>query len=85
VRLRVRARDVALAVGEPGRLSIRNRLAAIVMEIGGGDGQAVDVRLDVGGDTLMARVTRAAVADLGLAPGSAVTALIKATAFDSAD
>ena len=30
VRLRIRARDVAIAVGEPGRLSIRNRLAATV-------------------------------------------------------
>src|SRR5688572_10882795 len=30
VRLRIRARDVAIAVGEPGRLSIRNRLASTV-------------------------------------------------------
>ena len=33
VRLRVRARDVALAVGEPGQLSIRNRLDGTVAEI----------------------------------------------------
>ena len=33
VRLRVRARDVALAVGEPGLISIRNRLPATVAEI----------------------------------------------------
>ena len=31
VRLRIRARDVAIAVGEPGRISIRNRLAATVV------------------------------------------------------
>jgi molybdate transport system ATP-binding protein len=85
VRLRVRARDVALAVGEPGRLSIRNRLAATVAEIGAPDGQAVDVRLEVAGDTLVARVTRGAVAALDLKVGAPVTALVKATAFDTAD
>jgi molybdate transport system ATP-binding protein len=85
VRLRIRARDVALAVGEPGRLSIRNRLAGTVAEIGAGQGSALDIRLDVGGEALVARVTQGAVAALGLAVGTPVTALIKATAFDTAD
>jgi len=85
VRLRVRARDVALAVGEPGNISIRNRLAATVTEIGKAQGPAVDVRLAVGGDVLVARVTNGAVAALGLAVGTPVIALIKATAFDAAD
>ena len=30
IRVRVRGRDVSIAVGEPGNLSIRNRLAATV-------------------------------------------------------
>jgi len=84
-RLRVRARDVALAVGEPGNLSIRNRLAATVAEIAPGEGDAVEVRLDVGGDPLIARITRRAAKALGLTVGQPVVALIKSTAFDSLD
>jgi len=84
-RLRVRARDVALAVGEPGHLSIRNRLRATVMEIADIAGEGVIVRLDAGGETLVARVSRDAVDDLDLRPGQAVVALIKATATDRMD
>jgi molybdate transport system ATP-binding protein len=82
VRLRVRARDVALAVGEPGLLSIRNRMAATVTEIAAPDGHGVDVKLDVGGEALVARITRSAVVALGLEVGRPVVALIKSTAFD---
>ena len=85
VRVRVRARDVALAVGEIGNLSIRNRLTASVAEIGALDDAIVEVRLDVAGDPLIARVTRDAIAALDLAPGSKVTALIKSTAIDNRD
>lgn len=84
-RIRVRARDVALAVGEPGNLSIRNRLNATVLEIAEADGQAVDVRLEAGGETLIARVTREAVDALDLKVGQPVVALIKSTAFDRLD
>jgi len=82
VRIRIRARDVALAVGEPGRLSIRNRLAATVREISEGSGPVVEIHLDIAGDPLVASITRDSVRDLGLAPGSAVTALIKSASFD---
>jgi molybdate transport system ATP-binding protein len=84
-RLRVRARDVALAVGEPGQISIRNRLAGIVREILPTDGANVEVRIDAGGEPLIARVTKAAVAALDLKEGRPVVALIKATAFDRPD
>jgi len=80
-RIRVHARDVAIAVGEPGRISIRNRLPAKIAAIcpqGGG----VDVRLNCGGEALLARLTADAVEDLGLAEGSEVTALIKAVAVE---
>jgi molybdate transport system ATP-binding protein len=82
VRLRVQARDVALGIDISGRLSIRNRLAATVTAIADRNGQSVDVRLDVGGEALVARITAAAVADLKLEVGRPVVALIKATAFD---
>jgi molybdate transport system ATP-binding protein len=84
-RLRVRARDVAIAVGDPGNISIRNRLAATITEISTGDGEAVDVRLDAAGDVLVARITPEALQALGLAAGQSVVALIKATAMDRPD
>jgi len=82
VRLRVRARDVTLAVGEPGRLSVRNRLAATITGITELAPPDVAVRLNVGGEPLVARITREAALELGLAPGQAVTALVKAVALD---
>ena len=82
VRLRVRARDVAIAVGDPGRLSIRNRLDATVAEIVDGPPPIVEIRLDISGDPLVANITRDAARSLGLAVGQKVTALIKAVAFD---
>jgi molybdate transport system ATP-binding protein len=82
VRLRVRARDVAIAVGEPGNLSIRNRLAATVVSLAVSDAAMVEVRLDVGGEALLASVTGEAAAALGLRPGLPVVALVKAAAFD---
>lgn len=82
VRLRVRARDVALAVGEPGLLSIRNRLSATVAEIADGIPPIVEVRLDIAGEPLIAAITRDAAVALDLEVGKPVTALIKVAAFD---
>ena len=85
VRLRVRAREVALAVGTPGLLSIRNRLEATVTDIAIGPGAAVEVQLDVGGQALVARITRDAARALDIAVGQPVVALIKSAAFDRLD
>jgi molybdate transport system ATP-binding protein len=82
LRIRIRARDVAIAVGDPGRISIRNRLAARVVEIASAAPPIVDVKLAVGEDHIIARVTSDAVASLGLARGMDVTALVKAASFD---
>ena len=83
VRLRVRARDVSLARGRPEGLSIRNRLAATVLAITEERaGAFAEVLLDVAGQHLRARVTRAAIRELGLAAGAPVTALVKSVAFD---
>jgi molybdate transport system ATP-binding protein len=82
VRLRIRARDVAIAVGEPGRLSIRNRLAATVTTITPDQSPMVEVRLDAGGDTVIASITHEAALALGLRQGMPVVALIKSAAFD---
>ena len=83
VRLRVRARDVALATVRPVGISIRNILEGVVVEIRPEAETAfAETLVDVGGTRLRARLTRAAVADLELAPGKAVFALIKSIAFD---
>lgn len=82
VRLRVRARDVALATGDLGRLSIRNRLKARVRSFNDTPGAAVDVVLVAGDQTLFARVTRDAISELALTPGSEVTALIKTSVVE---
>jgi molybdate transport system ATP-binding protein len=82
VRLRIRARDVSLALERPGGLSIRNVFPATVRGVGGEFGAIADVTLDVGGTSLVARVTRQAIDDLGIAPGLALHALVKAVSID---
>ncbi|WP_460109813.1 TOBE domain-containing protein [Streptomyces sp. YKOK-J1] len=60
-------------------LSIRNQLPGSVTEIHHGEVMAiVKVRLD-GGQELTAAITREAAEQLGLAPGTAVRALVKST------
>ena len=85
VRLRVRARDVALGVGELGLLSIRNRLDATVRDIAEGPASSVEVLLDAGGEPLIARITRDAARALEIGVGQPVVALIKSTALDRLD
>ena len=82
IRVRVRARDVSLATERPRGLSMQNVIAGIVQAIGEPAGASVDVQVDAAGTPILARVTRKAVADLGLAPGAPVYALIKAVAID---
>lgn len=83
-RLRVRARDVALATKRPECLSIRNILTGTVVEIlEEADTAFAEVLVDIGNNQrLRARITRAAVHDLGLTLGKPVFALIKGVAFD---
>ena len=78
VRLQVRDRDVALALTRPEGTSIRNILDCSIVRISEGAGPYGLVTLDLEGQLLQARVTRAAVAELELRPGQSVFALIKA-------
>jgi molybdate transport system ATP-binding protein len=82
VRVRIRARDVSLALSRPADVSFLNMLAGTVVALGEEAGASVDVQLDVRGTPLIARVTRKSVAALGIAPGKPVYALIKAVAID---
>ena len=82
LRVRIRARDVALARRVPEKISILNVLPARVEEIGPEEGPLVDIKLRAGEATLWARLTARSRHELALAPGAEVYALIKAVALD---
>lgn len=82
LRLRLRARDVAVALALPAGVSIHNILPATIETIAPAGPHETFVTLAIGPTTMLARLTRDAVARLGLAPGQAVFALVKSTAFD---
>jgi molybdate transport system ATP-binding protein len=82
VRMRVRARDVAIARSAPTEISIRNRIRARVDEIVEETGPYVEVVLDMGGQALRARITRKSRSDLALKQGEEVYALLKAISVE---
>jgi len=82
VRVRILARDVSLARERIEGSSIVNSLPATVTALGDDAHPALClVRLDCGGVPLLARLTHRSAAALGLAPGLAVWAQIKAVAL----
>jgi len=60
------------------RLSARNQLAGRVIEVTEGEAIA-NVAVEVGGQRLVASITVEAARDLGLAPGTDVVLVIKAS------
>jgi len=82
VRVRIRARDVSLALSRPEGISVLNVLPGTVAELGAADGSSLDVRLDIGGSPVIARITQYSAVRLGLAPGKPVFAMIKAVSLD---
>ena len=83
VRLRIRARDVALTKHRPEGISIRNILSGTIAEIAEEPETAfAETLVDIGGGKLRARITRASLAELGLEPGMPIFALIKSVSFD---
>jgi molybdate transport system ATP-binding protein len=85
VRLRLRARDVAVATVPPESVSIHNVLPCRLdgIDPSGATGE-VFLRLDLGGTTVLSRVMREAVGRLGLVPGQRLYALVKSVTFDRA-
>jgi molybdate transport system regulatory protein len=62
------------------KLSARNQLAGTVESVQNGEAMAVvKVNLNGDGQSVTAAITRESAANLALAPGAAVTVLIKAT------
>jgi molybdate transport system ATP-binding protein len=82
VRLRVRARDVALATKRPEGISSRNVLPGTIVEIAEEPETAfAETLVEVHGGRIRARVTRQAVRELGLDVGKPVFAVIKSIAL----
>lgn len=78
VNIWIDARDVAIALEPPRGLSIRNALPAVVETIAPRHASPMaEVSMRVNGAVLRAELTRAAVNELGVAPGQEVTALVK--------
>jgi molybdate transport system ATP-binding protein len=82
VRIRVRARDVSIALSRPSGVSIRNILPGTIVRLSDEEGTSLDVSLDLGGTPLIARITRKSAAELGLKPGLPVYALVKSVSID---
>lgn len=82
VRCRIHARDVSLALERPRGSSITNILPAVVDAVGpGGMPGQVLVRLMVGETPLLARITERSRRELGIEPGCALWAQVKAVAL----
>ena len=91
VRLRIRARDVSLALTPPKNTSILNQLPVIVTDVKKDDGPQVDLALSIqsklgsekeASQTLLARITKKSFSDLDLDIGKPAHALIKAVSID---
>ena len=82
LRLRLRARDVAVATEAPRGFSSHNVLPGTVSATAPFGPHEAFVTIQVGPTPLLARLTRDAVGTLGLLPGKAVFAVVKSTAFD---
>jgi molybdate transport system ATP-binding protein len=82
VRVRIRARDVAIALEAPAQLSVLNVLGARIVAVEEGRGATVTLRLAVGDEALLASVSQRSATRLALVPGKEVFALLKAVAID---
>jgi molybdate transport system ATP-binding protein len=83
VRVCIRARDVSIALRRPESISVLNVLEGRVSDVSDArdsPSQAL-VRVAVGSSLLLSRVTQRSVAELGIAPGRTVWALVKSVAL----
>lgn len=77
LRIRIRANDVSLCRVEPEQSTILNIVPAVIDEMQFADSASVLVRLLLGSERIVARVTQRSVRELDLKPGDEVFAQIK--------
>ena len=82
VRVRIRARDIAIALTEPADISVLNVLHGSVVDVHAGDDARAVVRVKVGMTVLTSRITRYSADRLKLVPGCPVCVLIKAVSLN---
>ncbi len=80
LRLRVRANDVSLCRERPDNSTILNIVPAEIEQIEQDSGPAALVRLLLGADLIVARVTRRSIRELRLTQGDQLFAQIKSVA-----
>jgi molybdate transport system ATP-binding protein len=81
-RVRIPSRDVMISVARPEGLSALNVLEGNVTHLSPADGGTVEIGIDCGGDTVLARITTLSCERLSLAPGRPVFAIIKTVALE---
>ncbi len=81
LRVRIRARDVSLSLSRPADTSVLNVFKGTIIAVEPGEGAYMDVLVNIGAP-LIATITRKSVARMGLKPGRAVFAAVKASAID---
>ncbi|HMA13685.1 MAG TPA: TOBE domain-containing protein [Kiloniellaceae bacterium] len=85
LQVKIRARDVAVALTPPEKTSFLNIIPCVIKAIGEEQSPQVELQLDAGGAPIRARITARSRAALGLAPGQPVYALVKGVAIDRQD
>ncbi|WP_373353635.1 molybdenum ABC transporter ATP-binding protein [Pseudoroseicyclus sp. CXY001] len=85
IPVRIAASDVILALTPPVGLSALNMLECRVAGLHRGRGPGVMVRLECGGEALLARITARSAEAMGLREGLALTAIVKSVAIGPAD
>ena len=83
LRVRIRARDVTLALSRALDVSASNQLTVTIERMVERAQTYVDIELRVGNSRLLALVTKESVSRLALRPGLALWAMIKSVALDA--
>ena len=81
VRVRIRARDISIALSRPADISVLNVLEGRIIDIHAQQDAGAAVRVAIGGSVLTARITRYSAERLQLAAGRDVFVLIKAVSL----
>ena len=80
LRVQLLARDIIVSTHPPQHLSVRNNLGGLITRIDD-DGDSDLVTIDIGGASIMARITRAATRELRLEVGMQAWALVKSVSL----
>jgi molybdate transport system ATP-binding protein len=80
LRVQLLARDVIVSTRAPQALSVRNSLEGTILKIDDDTGSDL-LTIDIGDTAILARITKAATRELGLATGMPVWALVKSVSL----